>query len=253
MDLVRYRVLGPLTAVRGSDFCALGGVRQQMVLAVLLANCNRFVSQDALIDAVWDGRPPTAARTSLHTYISNLRRVLGNDQIGHSGHGYQVEADEKTFDALQFERLAGNGHALRTMNPIFAAAVLEEALKLWRGPPYGDLGGHAALAFDVNRLDELRLSVEEDRIESLLVIGEHDLVIGRLQVLTREHPFRERFVAQLMLALYRSGRQADALHVFRDCRLRFGEELGIDPSDELWRLEEQILNHEPLLAVPGEL
>jgi DNA-binding SARP family transcriptional activator len=222
-----------------------------MVLAVLLASANRAVSQDSLIDAVWDGNPPSAARASLHAYVSNLRRVVGGDQIANAGHGYRLEGDETTVDSLQFEALAAQGHSNRTRDPTDSRTVLERALQLWRGSPYGELGTRPALVADVARLNELRLAVEEDRVEACLAMGDHDRVIGRLQVLVGEHPYRERFQAQLMLALYRSGRQADALWVFKESRRRLAEDLGIDPSDELWRLEESILRHDPALEAPA--
>ena len=250
MDRLMYRVLGPLTVVRGSRVCALGGSRQRMVLAVLLANSNRLVSQDVLVDAVWDGDPPPAARNSLHSYISNLRRELGPGEIARDGRGYRLAVDHDTFDALQLQLLSERGHAALASDPKGAAVALDEALRLWQGSPFDDLGDHPALAAEVIRLTELRLSTEEDRFEAHLLLGDHQRVVPELRVLVNANPYRERFQAQLMLALYRSGRQADALRVFKDSHQRLVDDLGIDPSAELWRLEEQILRHDVSLAAP---
>lgn len=248
---VKYRVLGPLMAARGSAPCELGGPRQKMVLAALLANGNRVVSRDALIDAVWSSDPPTAAKASLHSYVSNLRKELGEDQISSEGGGYRIVVDHDSLDARLFESMVDQARSRLPDDPAASLSAFRDALALWYGSPYGDLGWEPALRIEAIRLEELRLVAVEDWIEADLTLGQHERVIGQLQSLVREHPYRERFHAQLMLALYRAGRQVEALRVFEDCRRRFAEELGIDPTPELQQLEQQILEHDPGLAVPG--
>ncbi len=247
MDRPTFHVLGPVRATRAGSFCALGGPRQQMVLAVLLANANRLVARETLVDAVWDGNPPSAADASLDAYLSRLRAELGRGVISRECRSYTVEADEESLDTLAFERSVVRGASVMDKDPGRAALDFDEALALWRGQPYGRLGGSVVLAPEVARLCELRASARELRAEAMLTLGRHHSVLIELQEMVREHPFREHMVAQLMLALYRSGRQAEALGTFRDMRVRLAQELGIDPSDELWQMEDAILRHDPAL------
>ena len=251
---VEYRVLGPLSAHLEGVAQRLGGRRQRTVLAVLVARANTMVGQDALIDAVWAGEPPESARQTLHTYVSTLRKSLGG-QIERAGDGYLLQIERSNLDSFRFEDLVESARPLVESAPAEAIAMLQEALGLWRGRAFGDLDGEPALANEVIRLDEARLSALELRIRADLVLGNHAAVVQELEALTREHPYRERLRADLMLAMYRSGRQADALRVYQQTRSVLAEELGIDPTHELQELEEQILNQNPDLdwkPVAGE-
>jgi DNA-binding SARP family transcriptional activator/WD40 repeat protein len=210
---------------------------------VLVARANTVVGQDALIDAVWAGEPPESARQTLHTYVSTLRKALGG-QIERDGDGYLLQIERSNLDSFRFEDLVDSARPLVDSAPAEAIAMLQEALGIWRGRAFGDLDGEPALANEAIRLEEARLSALELRIRADLVLGNHAAVVQELEALTREHPFRERLRADLMLALYRSGRQADALRVYRQTRSFLAEELGIDPTQELQELEEQILNHD---------
>ncbi|HEX6299670.1 MAG TPA: AfsR/SARP family transcriptional regulator [Acidimicrobiia bacterium] len=223
-----------------------------MVLAVLLASSNRVVSRDELIERAWNGSPPPAAKTSLFTYLSHLRGELGSDAIEHVDGGYLVKADPNNLDALEFAHLMDSGSASLSSDPAGAAKLFDRALRLWRGPPFGDLGDEPALSLDRTHLEELRLVAEEKRIDAYLTLGRHETVVGELSTLVEQNPFRERFLSQLMVALYRSGRQADALRVFAEARRRFAEELGVDPSPPLWALEERILSHDSALLYPPD-
>lgn len=246
---VDYFVLGRLQAVRDGVPLALGGPRQRLVLAVLLAHANRVVPQDALIDAVWSGEPPEAAKSTLHGYVSVLRRELGGE-ILRQGDGYCVAAADDRLDAARFERLVGDGRDAVGSEPHRSLALLQEALALWYGHAYGDLGGEAALAVEVLRLEELRLAAVEARVEADLAVGNHAGVVGELESLIRENPYRERLRVLQMLALYRCGRQAEALGAYERTRVMLGEELGIDPAPELRRLQGRILNQDADLELP---
>ena len=210
------------------------------------------MSQDALIEAVWAGEPPEAAKSTLQGYVYGLRRELGGESIVRHGDGYRVDVEE-SFDALGFERIVAQGRQTLPEDPVAAATMLNKGLAMWYGTPYGDLGGSEALAVEVARLDELRLVAVESRVEAELAAGNHAGVVGDLDTLVREHPLRERFRAQQMLALYRSGRQAEALRAYQQARTHLGEELGIEPSSELRDLEQRILDQDPSLelVVPG--
>lgn len=223
-----------------------------MVLAVLLANANWVVSQDALIDAVWSGEPPAAAKATLHSYVSILRKELGGE-IVREGDGYRVMVADDHLDAARFEHQVAEGRGVLADDPFEAFSLLQGALSMWHGHPYGDLGGEPALALEIYRLEELRLVAVEARIQADLALGNHAGVIGALETLIRENPYREELRALQMLALYRSGRQAEALRAYQRTRRFLGEELGIDPSPELRTLEQQILEQDPALRpdVPG--
>jgi DNA-binding SARP family transcriptional activator len=224
-----------------------------MVLAVLLGNRNRLVSRDVLIDSVWAGAPPAAAKTSLHTYLSHLRESLGDSAINHHDGGYSITATAKTLDAMEFEELVARALSLSRTDPFAAAGTLDRALELWRGPPYGDLADQPALMADGAQLSERRLQAEEERAETYLALGRHGQAIAHLSRLTGENPYRERFYGQLMVALYRAGRQTEALAVFSTLRDRLREDLGVDPLPQLWSLEERILVHDPDLLPPGQV
>lgn len=255
---VRFEVLGPTRVVavvrtEGADDIdaapALGGPKQRLVLALLLAEPNHVVSVERLVDGLWGDDPPDSARHTIQSYVSELRKVLG-PAIESVGAGYRVEADRDSLDTLDFEARVADGRARAETDPDGAAEVLEEALGLWRGTPFDDLGSQPALHAESARLEELRLAAIEELVEARLAAGRHAEVVAELDRLTRDHPYREELRALHMVALYRCGRQADALRAYRTTRDVLGEELGIVPSPRLRRLEEQILLQDPDLDPP---
>ncbi|MFP4554817.1 MAG: BTAD domain-containing putative transcriptional regulator, partial [Actinomycetota bacterium] len=248
---MRYRALGPLTVEIDGQTAKLGGLRQQMVLAILLSNANQVVPQDRLIDSVWAGSPPEAARATVQSYIYGLRQVLGAEAIIRRGDGYIVEVDRDTFDVLAFEESVERGRALLGSDPEAARTALVEGLGMWFGTAYGGVD-HPELYAEIQRLGELRVNAIESRVDADLALGGGGELVSELETVVRDYPLRERFWAQLMLALYRSGRQAEALRAFQHARSKLVEELGIEPGAELQRLEEQILNQDSsLLAEPS--
>jgi DNA-binding SARP family transcriptional activator len=247
---IEYRVLGSLEALDEGRPLSLGGPRQRAVLAVLLLHANEVVPASRLIDDVWGDEPPETAANILQGYVSDLRHALGKDTIATRGRGYSITVEAGELDLRRFERLAEAGiEALDDDRAAEAAATLREALDLWRGPALADLDESFALA-TVRRLEELRLGALERRIDADLAGGRHAEVVAELTALVAEHPLRERFRAQHMLALYRSGRQAEALDSYRAARETLAEELGIDPGPPLQRLEEEILAQDPSLDAP---
>ena len=255
-EQMEFRILGPLEVIDGGQRLRLGGVKQRAVLAILLLNPNRMVSVDRLVDELWDGRPPGSAISTLQTYISHLRDLLeprrsrgaAAQVLVTQNPGYLLRVGPDDLDAVRFERLIRQGQqALEAGKAPTAAAHLQLALELWRGPALADFADQPFAATEIDRLDELRLVAVEGRVEAELAMGRHAQLVGDLEALVAEHPFREGFRAQLMLALYRSGRQADALGVFRTTRELLASELGIDPDDRLRRLEQAILQHAPEL------
>jgi DNA-binding SARP family transcriptional activator/WD40 repeat protein len=249
---VEFRVLGALEIVEDGDGAvALGGPKQRVILAHLLVRANTVIPTEVLIDEVWGEEPPDAVRNSLQAHASHLRKVLGPGRLEGSRAGYVLRAEPPEIDAHRFESLLRDAARLLPVDPKAAVAAFDDALSLWRGPAFGDLAGEPSIAVEAARLDELRLGAIEDRIEALLTIGEHASVTGELEALTARHPLRERLWEQLMLALYRAGRQADALAAFQRARETLAEELGIDPSPELRRLQERILQQSPDLDVGG--
>ena len=241
MDLM---VLGPLEAVEDGRPLPLGGLKQRTVLALLIANRGRPVSTDALIDGVYGEDAPSGARRSVQTYVSNLRSQLG-DVIRSTGSGYTLDPDMATVDAVAFESLVGDDD---TGDPAAVSQRLRDALAMWRGLPYADVDGFGAIPSEVTRLNELRLVAVERRVDADLAAGRHAEVVAELESLTNEYPFRESLQGQHMLALYRSGRQAEALRAFEKARLYLVEEMGLDPSPELRELERKILEQDPSLG-----
>jgi DNA-binding SARP family transcriptional activator/WD40 repeat protein len=241
-------VLGAVEAVRDGVPLRLGGPKQRAVLALLAAAVGRRVSVDLLIAGVYGDEASTGARRTIQTYVSNLRRDLG-DVLHGSGDGYVLELVPSAIDAGRFE--AAYQAALREVQqePERAAARLLEALALWRGHPYADVEAHGALDAEVARLEELRLSAMEVRIECELSLGRHREVLGELEVLVAQHPYRETLRAHQALALYRSRRQHDALSALRDTRRTLDEELGVDPSPHLQVLERRILAQDQALEL----
>ena len=237
-----FRFLGPLEVTDGGRPVALGGPRQRLVLAHLLLAANRVVTMDELIEKVWDEEPPRAARNTIQSYISHLRAALGPDRIEGRGPGYVIHAEPEELDVLRFEQLLRRARRALPTDPREAAGTLEEALGLWIGSPLSDLSDSPSLDGEIARLQELRVSAIEDLIGARLNVGEHAEVLPDLERLVREHPLRERLWGHLMLARYRSGRQAEALDAFRQAQDLLADELGIDPSPELQELQRRISN-----------
>ena len=246
---MEFRILGPLEVVAGDDPLNLRGPRQRTVLALLLLHANEVVSADRLIDELWGERVPKTAANALQYHVSQLRKALApSDAIVTREPGYLIRVGPNDFDLLRFERLAEEAqHA----PPEAAAELLREALALWRGPPLVDLAGDPFVQAEILRLQELRVVALERRIEADLALGRHSELVPELEALVRENPLRERLRAQLMRALYGSGRQADALAVYRETRTLLVDELGIEPSPALQELEKAILRQDPSL-IPAD-
>jgi basic membrane lipoprotein Med (substrate-binding protein (PBP1-ABC) superfamily)/DNA-binding SARP family transcriptional activator len=254
---MRFEVLGPLRATAADEDdervreLPLGGPKQRLVLALLLASPNEVLSVDRLIDGVWGEVVPGTARHTLQSYVSELRKVIG-PSLERVGTGYSLHADTASLDALEFESLVSDGINRSGRDLTGAAEVLRRALDLWRGQPFGGFEHHDPLRIEIARLEELRLTAVEHLMRSELDLGRQDAIIGPLERLTAEHPYREELRALHMLALYRSGRQADALRAFQRTARALGDDLGIIPSPGLARLEQQILVQDPALDAPGE-
>ena len=247
-DRLEFRILGPLDVLAEGMPVRLGGPRQRAVLAILLGHANEVVPADRLIDGVWEEPPGTAANV-VQSYVSQLRRTLGRDVIATRGRDYAVRLPQGALDLHRFERLsAGAGAALDEGRPADASAGLREALALWRGPALSDLLDIPGVARIADRLDELRRAALERRIEADLACGRDTEAAIELAGLVAEHPLRERLRALQMRALYRCGRQADALAAYRDARTTLVEELGIEPGRELRELERAILAQDPALS-----
>ncbi|MBD0282232.1 MAG: DUF2791 family P-loop domain-containing protein [Thermoleophilaceae bacterium] len=249
---MEYQILGSLDVRddRGSAL-PLGGVRERSLLAILLLHGNEPVPTDRLVDELWAEHPPKAAVKTVQVYVSRLRKLLGAETIVSRPGGYMLRLDAGAIDLHRFEQLSREGRrALEAGDAVTAAARLGEALALWRGAPLSDFAYEPFAQAHVARLEELRLAALEDRIEADLRCGRSSELVAELSSLAARHPLRERLRAQLMLALYRAGRQVDALDVFRDTRTAFVEELGIEPGGELQELERAILNHDRSLERP---
>jgi predicted ATPase/DNA-binding SARP family transcriptional activator len=248
---VDFRILGPLEVVGEGRPIALGSAKQRTLLGVLLLHPNEVVSSGRLADELWGERPPVSAEKLVQGYVSQLRKTLGPEAIETRPTGYRVRTEPAQLDAATFERLSAEARRLAQSGDHERAATLfEEALLLWRGDALADVSFESVAQTDVERLDEQRLTAQIERIESELALGRHAELVPELEGLVRARPYRERPYAQLMLALYRSGRQADALEVFRRARRVLSEELGLDPGIDLQALERAILTHDPELAPP---
>ena len=245
---MEFRILGPLEVANGDGLLPLAGAKQRALLAILLLSANETVSSDRLIDELWGGQSPESARAALQVRVSQLRKALGaaGAAILTRPPGYVLRLEREQLDLYRFERLVGEADATE---PAAAAAKLREALALWRGPPLADLAYESFAQLAIRRLVELRLAALEKRIDADLALDRHADVVGELETLVAEHPLRERLRAQLMLALYRCGRQADALGVYRSARAVLVEQLGIEPSPPLRELEQAILRQDPTLEL----
>ena len=219
---------------------------------LLLLHRNEAVSSERLIDTLWGERPPATAAKVLQNHVSHLRRALGNGaaaRLQTRGHGYALRVEAGELDLDRFEQLVQAGSAaLRRDEPAAAAARMRDALALWRGPPLADVAYEAFAQPEIARLQAQRLAALEQRIDADLALGRQRELIGELEALVAEQPLRERPRSQLMLALYRSGRQADALGVYQDARRALVDELGVEPGPELRELHAAILRQDPALA-----
>ena len=242
---VEFRVLGPLEVVETGLRLDLGGPKQRSVLALLIANAGRQTSIGTLIEGVYGDQAPDRAHRSIHTFISNLRSVVG-EVIERRGDGYVFTADRTQVDALQFEDLVGSAADLD--DPGEAREMLRGALELWRGHPYAEVDGHTLLEADMTRLGELRVAAIEARVDADLELGRDRELIAELETLTTDYPLNEHLRSQQMLALYRAGRQGDALRACEKTRVHLVE-MGLDPSAELRDLEQRILSQDATLTL----
>ena len=248
---LEFRLLGPLEARLNDRLIALGGLRQRGLLTLLLLRANEVVARDRLIDELWRDHSPETAGNALAALVARLRRVLPADVLVTRSGGYEAQIEPDAVDLYRFERLLEEGsRSLAAGDPAEAAERLHSALSLWRGPPLADFTYEPFAEPTILRFEELRLGALENRIDADLALGRHGDVVGELQSLTLEHPLRERLRGQLMLALYRSGRQAEALEVYREGRRILVDELGIDPSPNLQELEKAILRQDPVVRAP---
>ena len=247
---LEFRILGPLEVLDQGQRIHLGGPRQRAVLAILLLNADRVVSIDRLADELYGGEPPATAVAQVQRQVSDLRKLLG-PAIETRAPGYLVRTGPEALDLRRFERLAEEGSsALAHGEHERAAGRLREALALWHGPPLADLAYEPFAAAPIARLEEMRLAGVEQRVEAELALGEHRRLVAELETLVDQQPTHERFRAQLITALYRSGRQEDALAAYRSLRAALVDAFGIEPTPALARLEQAVLDHDPALDAP---
>jgi YVTN family beta-propeller protein len=259
---LRYRILGPLEIGDGGAPRRISSAKQRALLAVLLLHANEVVPADRLIDELWGESPPETAAKSLQIYVSRLRKAfrasgsggrgLGSDALVTRPGGYMIRVEPDELDLERFEALLGEGDtALREGDSRRAARALTDALAIWRGPALADVELGSVEREQIGRLEELRMRSQEQLIDANLALGRHAEVVAELETLVGNHPLRERLRGQLMVALYRCGRQADALEVYRETRRKMVDELGIEPGAELRNLEQRILRQDPTLGAPA--
>jgi DNA-binding SARP family transcriptional activator len=239
--VIEFRILGPLEVAVDGEVVALGGAKQRSLLALLLIDAGRVVSTDRLIDALWAGEPPATAAASLQNFISQLRKSLGAETIETRPPGYRIRLQPDQLDLARVRVLVDEA---RASDPSRRARLLKEALALFRGDPLAELAYEPFAQPEIARLVELRLELVEERAEAEITVGRHAEMVGELDGLVHAHPLRERLRGQLMLALYRSGRQADALEVYREGREALVEGLGLEPGPLLRQLHAAILRQE---------
>ena len=256
---VEFRVLGPLELVRDGEPVALGPGRPRALLAYLLVNANEVVPTERLIEDLWRGAPPSSASHAIQVHVSALRRVLEPDRqrglppqlLITRAPGYVLVAAADSYDVHRFVSLVGEGQtALDQDHPEDASNLLGRALDLWRGPALVDFADEPWAVAEAVRLQELRLAATERRVEADLALGRHAELVSELERLEGQHPFRERLWAHLMLALYRSGRQTEALRGYQRVRRVLRDELGLEPGPELRELEARVLQQDPELDAP---
>jgi len=241
---MEFRILGPLEVVADGRVLALGRGRQRALLAMLLLRANQLVPTDRLIDDLWAGEPPPTAPKMVQISVAELRKVLGRDVLRTESPGYMLRIEDHELDLGRFEALVGEA---ANSDPAAAASLLRQALALWRGPPLSEFQYEAWAQTEIARLEELRVTALESRFEADLATGRAGEIVGELEAVARQHPFRDRLSAQLMTALYRAGRQAEALQHYRRTRALLLEELGLEPSQLLQQLERAILTQDPSL------
>lgn len=245
---MEFRLLGPLELIDGDAVVPLGGPRQRALLAFLLLHRNQSVTTDRIVDALWETDPPRTAAQIVRVYVSQLRKVVGTEILATDGSGYVLRVGDDELDVARFEKRAEEARRLLAAGePAAALDAFDEALSLWRGAPLPDLAYDGFAQPEIARLEELRLTTLEDRFDAALAAGRDGDSVAALEHLVTSHPLRERLRAQLMLALYRAGRQADALAVYHTGRRLLVDELGIEPSETLRSLEARILQHDPKL------
>lgn len=250
---MQFRILGPLEVMRAGRRVEAGTVRQRQLLALLLLAASEPVSTDRLVEDMWTGAPPRTGRHTVQAYVHRLRKAFGDEGWRletTDGPGYRLKVAADELDALGFRTLANKAHRMLVGDPQHALEMLDEALALWRGSVLADLGALSAFEPARAQLEGQRLTALEDRAEAALALGRHAMVIGELETLVAEHPFRERLWGQLMLALYRAGRQVDALAAYRHARDTLADELGIEPGPPLEELHRGILQHDLVLRGP---
>jgi predicted ATPase/DNA-binding SARP family transcriptional activator len=247
---MEFRILGPVEVLSEGRRLPLGAPKQQALLALLLLNANAVVSRDRAIDWLWGEQPPGGAANALQVYVHGLRKLLGPDRIVTRGGGYLLRAEIDELDLQRFDRLVEEGREeLESGEVARAATRLAGAVELWRGEPFAHLPIESFTTAERDSLHERRLEAIELRIETDLALGRHERIVAELEFLADVHPYRERLRGQLMLALYRSDRQAEALEVFQAARRTLVDELGIEPSPRLRELERAILRHDPSLRI----
>ena len=250
--VVEFRILGPIEVVEAGQSLVLTAGKQRALLAILLLRVNEVVSTDELIDGLWGEHPPASAAKSIQIYISQLRKTLGTGRLITRAPGYELRIDPDDLDLHGFEHLLEEGRrALAAGEPANAASDLRKALALWRGAPLADFTYEPFAQPEIARLEELRLNALEERIEADLALGHDADLVGELEGLLAQNPLRERLRGQLMLALYRSGRQAEALELYQQTRRVLRDELGLEPSPDLHELEQAILRQDPTLGTPS--
>jgi DNA-binding SARP family transcriptional activator len=252
--VLEFWILGPLEVRRDGRPIKLGAAKQRALLAILLLNANRVVSRDRLGDGLWGEQPPATASTALRVYVSELRKALAAEDdvqaISSAEPGYRIDIRPDQLDLTRFERLTEEaGRALAQGDSASASEKLHAALELWRGPALDDFTYEPFAQSAIVRLEELRVVALERRVEADLALGRQVELVPELEGLVTEHPLRERLRGQLMLALYRCGRQADALAAYQAARRTLADELGIEPSQPLQQLEQAILRQDPPLEL----
>jgi YVTN family beta-propeller protein len=252
---VEFRILGPLQVFDGENEVPLGSPMERALFAALLLHGGDVVSRERLIDALWGESPPETAAKALNVHVSRLRKSLarnGQDAITTRAPGYALRLDPEELDAARFERLVADARRQAAAGDADGAGkVLGDALALWHGRVLAGIDLGPLASNEVGRLEELRLAAHMDRIDCDLALGRHEQVLGELEGLVAQYPLYERLRGQYMLALYRSGRQADALRAYQDARRTLVGELRLEPSEALQRLERGILNHDPALELPA--
>lgn len=252
---MRFSVLGSIEVTSDTEPLELGGVKQRAILGYLVLHANKVVATSHLLQAMWDGTPPPTARKMIQNAVSGIRRVLsGQSAAALRTHppGYQLHVDPESVDLHRFRVLAKDGRAaIADGEPELGAERLRAALSLWRGRALADLVEAGFRWSELTAVEDERLSALEDRLDAELVCGRHREITPELEVLTATEPLRERLCQQFMLALYRSGRQADALRVYRRTREALVDSLGLEPGRDLQELQQRILDHDATIQADG--